>query len=91
MKNTSKAAPLFSRGGLGVLAILVSLRSLAMSVTPAMLPGIPPLGILVGIVVLDILVFLVNLVSLCLHVVIVRRSGLVSLICLGLGLGSACP
>ena len=57
MKNTSKAAPLFSRGGLGVLAILVSLRTLSMLVAHAMLFRRAPLGILVGILVLDTLVF----------------------------------
>ena len=54
-----------------------------------MLPRLVSLGILVGVAMLDILVFLVNLVSLGLHVVIVSRSSLVSLICLGLGLGPA--
>ena len=56
MQNTSKAASLFSRGGIGVLAILVSLRILAMLVTHAVLSSLAPLGILVGILVLDTLV-----------------------------------
>ena len=58
-----------------------------MLVMPAMLSSLPPLGILVGILALYILAFPANLASLGLHVIIVSRPILVSIIFLGLGLG----
>ena len=60
-----------------------------MLVIPARIPRLVDLGSLVGTAILDILVFLANLVSLGIHVVIVIRSILIRLICLGLGLVAA--
>ena len=74
-----------------ILAIQVSLPSLVMLAIPARRPKLVTLGIIVGIAILPILVCLVDLVSPSLHVVIVKRTGLISLICLGLRLGAAKP
>ena len=80
-----------SIGSLVILASLVSLFSLFMLVIPARIPRLCALGILVGTAILAILFFLVNLGCLGLHVVIVTRPRLISLICLRLGLGAARP
>ena len=54
-------------------------------------PRLVTLGGLVGLDILDILVFLANLVSLGLQAVLATRSGLISLICLGLWLAADRP
>ena len=75
----------------GGLIWLLIVRSLPIQVTSAILVGIPrlvSLGALVSIAIPDVVVFLSNLVSPGRHVAIVSRSSLVSLICLGLELGS---
>ena len=69
-----------SIGGLVILAILASLLILPKSVITDRLPRLVALRSLVGTAILVIIVFLVNLVSLRLHVVIVTRPSLISLI-----------
>ena len=72
--------------GLSRAAILVE------SVIAVWIPRTPPpVGILVSIAILDLVVFLFMLVTPGAHGIIVSRSEIVSLICLGLGLGAAYP
>ena len=59
--------------------------------TPAMPPEIHPLGILVEAAVLEKEAIAADLLNLGLQFITVSRSILVSLICLGLGLGAARP
>ena len=78
-------------GALVILAAQFSLPILAMLAIPARWPKLATPGVMAGVAILPILVRLDDLVSPSLHVVIVKRTSLISLICLGLRLVAIKP
>ena len=77
--------------GARCLVALVGLVALSILVIHGRGPRLVNLGFLLGMAIRAVLSLLVNLLGLCVQVVIVTQSGLISLICLGQGLGPARP